>query len=232
MALAGNGDIYCVYNYYPPDDYNNYVDGEGRCHGDIAVTVSQDGGATWFYPTYITTTSSPLADVGEAMCEVYPTVSKVVEDYLEIFYLLDREAGSVVQDDPASNTLNPVYYLRVPIAEVLTDSIWHGPAFHVPRPNQVRDTNPWTPDGFRLTGAYPNPFNQSTVVEFDVQSKQIIDLALYGLDGRLIKNLYSGEVLSGHHRVTLDGRDLAAGLYFVKLKGSQSESVMKVTYLR
>ena len=60
-----NGDLYCVYNYYPPDDYNDYVNrdgrGFGRCNGDVAVTVSEDNGATWLEPTMVVETRTHLS---------------------------------------------------------------------------------------------------------------------------------------------------------------------------
>jgi len=133
LAYDDNGDLYCVYNYYPLDDYNDYVDDWGRCHGDVAVTVSEDNGASWYQPTMVVQTRTHLPEPGEAESECYTTVAERVNDFLHIFYEVDTEAGTTIQNDPnAANTLCPFVYQRVPVDEILRDEIWEdGPSFHI-----------------------------------------------------------------------------------------------------
>lgn len=239
LAYDEDGNLYCTFNYYPYGDYNDYINignapYAGRCHGDVAVTVSENNGRTWFYPTMLTTTRSPLAQVGEAMCEEYPTQSERVDDNLHISYELDREAGTILQraDAGASNTLNPFYYLRTPVELVARDSIWHGPSFHIGEEQAVRADAHLTPAGFRLSGVYPNPFNSSAQIEFDVRAQGDVELAVYDLDGRLARKLFAGLVLPGHHRVALEGVGLPAGVYVVRLSGSGSNDVMKAALVK
>lgn len=240
LAYAPNGDLFCLFNFYPYGDYNDYVDPlnqvvVGRCHGDVAVTVSEDNGATWFYPTMVTETSSPLAGVGEAMCEEYPTLAEKVDENLHILYILDHEAGSVVQDDNANNTLNEVFYVTFPVDEVRRDSIWNGPDFHINTPHNpdaVADRKDVLPAEFALTGAYPNPFNSSARIEFNVMTGQNIELGLFSTNGRKVADLYSGNALSGRHQVTLHGAELPAGVYIVKLTNGIEISTMKVAMVK
>ncbi|NQT35813.1 T9SS type A sorting domain-containing protein [bacterium] len=154
LAYDDNGDLYCVFNYYPTDDFNDYVDGDGygRCNGDIAVTVSEDNGDTWYMPTMVVETTTHLPEPGEADCEGYPTVAEMVDDYLHIFYINDKEAGTSVQDDITSNTLNPMIYQKIPVDEILREEIWEdGPAFHM-------SFRPLVQDGVRDPGV-PTPGN-------------------------------------------------------------------------
>jgi len=237
LGYDDNGDLYCVFNYFPYGDYNDYVgrDIPGRCHGDVSATVSTDNGRNWYHPTRIVETPTPFAQVGEAMSESYPTMAEKVDDNLHIFYILDLEGGStIVNDAGASNTINPAIYLRTPKDWIARDSIYNGPNFHYTGDHQADVANEpvFTPAGFRLTGAYPNPFNSRSVIEFELDRTQGIELALYGLDGRQAKVLYSGPALSGLHQVTLDGDGLAAGLYLVRLSGSGSTTSMKVALVK
>jgi hypothetical protein len=142
MAYAENGDLYCVYNYYPHGDYSI----RDRCNGDVAVTVSEDNGATWYYPTMITETfSGPEAADGEHFCESYPTVDEKVDDFIHITYEMDTEPGTSIQDDDMPATLCQWYYHALSVDEVLKDSIWTGPPWHV-------DLRPYLQDISRAQG--------------------------------------------------------------------------------
>ncbi len=171
LAYNDDGDLFCVYNYYPPDDYNDYVSDYGRCHGDVAVTVSEDNGASWYYPTMVAETRSHLAEPGEAECECYTTVAERVNDFLHIFYELETEAGTTIQNDAnAANTLCPFIYQRVPVDGILRDSIWaDGPPFHIGmRPiisEGVRAPGVPTPDGPVLVTAAIEPGGEAAIVD-------------------------------------------------------------------
>ncbi len=233
LAYSEDGDLYCVFNYFPYGDYNDYI-GAGRCHGDVAVTVSEDNGETWYYPTMLVQTSSPLPEPGEGMAEEYPTLAERVDENLHVLYILDHEAGTTIQasDAGAANTLNEVYYLKVPVEEVLRDSIWEGPDFHVSPPESVHDDGIQNPLEFRLAGAYPNPFNSTTRIEYDLEVRQTIELGIYSTTGQQVAKLFSGESLPGHHQVTLDAIALPAGVYVVKLSSGNLTSSMKVALVK
>jgi len=237
LGYDETGNLYCVFNYYPYGDYNDYVGRNirGRCHGDVSATVSTDNGRTWYHPTRLVETTTPLPEPGEAMSEVFPTIAERNDDYLHIFYILDKEGGSdILNDLNASNTLNPAIYLRTPTAEIAMDSIFIAPNFHFngERVRSVANEPVFTPAGFRLTGAYPNPFNNQSVIKFDLDRNQMIELALYTLDGRQAKVIYAGSALRGSHEIKLDGSGLAAGLYLVRLSGGGSTATLKLALVK
>ena len=241
LAYAPNGDLYCTFNYYPYDDNNDYVGSGlvGRCNGDVSVTVSEDNGHSWFHPTRIVETRSHLAGAGAAMCEEYPTLSERIDDNLHIFYILDREAGSTVAgDNGAANTLNPCIYLKVPVDSVARDSIFEGPGFHIggphwpPDPVAVKKETTQPPYGFNLVRAFPNPFNSSAQVEFELPQKAVINVILYHFDGRIAKVVFKGDMLAGSHRIELNGADLPTGVYILGLTANGASSMVKLALLR
>jgi len=150
LGYDKNGDLYCVYNYYPYEDYNR---AETHCNGDVAVTVSDDNGATWYLPTMIVETNSLRAELGECECESYPTLAEVVDEFLHISYEVDTEPGTSIQNDDSPVTLCPWYYHEVPVDLVNRDELWEGegvPRWHVEfRPivnNVLRDPGVPVPD--------------------------------------------------------------------------------------
>ena len=83
------------------------------------------------------------------------------------------------------------------------------------------------PAGLAIKGAYPNPFNPSTTIVFEVLSNGIVTLEVYNLAGQRVRKLMNSTVSVGKHSVTWNGRDdkgnaLASGLYFSRLSMGQS----------
>ena len=78
--------------------------------------------------------------------------------------------------------------------------------------------------GHVLHPCYPNPFNPSTTISFELQSQVEVALDIFDIRGRVVKTLVAGESLGqGPHQVIWDGRDnsgrvAAAGVYFYRMK--------------
>ena len=69
---------------------------------------------------------------------------------------------------------------------------------------------------------YPNPFARDTRIRFELPHPAHIELGIYGVDGRLIRLLASGERTAGEHTVCWDGcseggHRSASGVYFCRL---------------
>ncbi|MEJ1730131.1 FlgD immunoglobulin-like domain containing protein, partial [Escherichia coli] len=64
-----------------------------------------------------------------------------------------------------------------------------------------------TPVFDRLSQNYPNPFNPHTIIAFDLGKAQNISLDIYNTKGQLVRNLATGQMGEGNHRVTWNGKD-------------------------
>ncbi|MYF91676.1 MAG: T9SS type A sorting domain-containing protein [Gemmatimonadetes bacterium] len=79
------------------------------------------------------------------------------------------------------------------------------------------------PEAFWLHGNWPNPFNASTTIAFDVSGTVPVHLVVYDVLGRRVRILHSGETLTaGHYRTSWNGRDdegrsAASGVYLYQL---------------
>lgn len=77
---------------------------------------------------------------------------------------------------------------------------------------------------------YPNPFSQSTKIDFYLAQAQPVTLAIYDVQGRLVKQLINKQTLqSGSHSFVVD--NLPNGLYFCKLSTQNqtfTQKLMKV----
>ncbi|HOX26089.1 MAG TPA: Ig-like domain-containing protein [Candidatus Krumholzibacteria bacterium] len=93
------------------------------------------------------------------------------------------------------------------------------------------------PEATRLGPNVPNPFNPQTRMTFDVGQSDEVRLAIYGLDGRLVRTLFSGRLGRGRHTADWDGlddagREVAAGAYVARLETSHVARSRKMTLLR
>lgn len=88
------------------------------------------------------------------------------------------------------------------------------------------------PTTFALHPSYPNPFNPTTVIKYQLPKASYVTLKLYDILGREVKVLVDGLTEAGFHEVVLDASQLASGMYIYELKAGQFHLVKKLLLLR
>ena len=83
-----------------------------------------------------------------------------------------------------------------------------------------------------LLSAYPNPFNSTTTIRFTVPSSLSSSLTLHDPSGRQVRECLSAEVWVGEHTYLLNGEDLPAGIYLIRLNVEGASSVRKIVLIR
>ncbi len=65
----------------------------------------------------------------------------------------------------------------------------------------------------------PNPFNHTTTIAYSLLEGSFIELVVYTMDGRLVANLFKGQVEAGtKHRTDFDASGLPTGMYILQLR--------------
>ena len=78
---------------------------------------------------------------------------------------------------------------------------------------------------FRLFPNFPNPFNPSTAISYQLPDVSHVTLKVYDLLGRQVRTLISGIEEPGLHQVEFDGGSFSSGIYFYRLEtGSLTET--------
>jgi hypothetical protein len=75
-----------------------------------------------------------------------------------------------------------------------------------------------TPGTFRLLGNYPNPFNPTTTISYDLPRTSDATLTIFDVLGREVRELASGMQPAGTYDVTFDATGLPSGVYFYRLQ--------------
>lgn len=85
----------------------------------------------------------------------------------------------------------------------------------------------------RLYPNYPNPFNPTTVIHYDIDAPGEVTLSVYNSIGQQVATLVANSLQSaGSYRVNFDGSALSSGVYVVKLQTSAGIQTRMMTLLK
>jgi endo-1,4-beta-xylanase len=84
------------------------------------------------------------------------------------------------------------------------------------------------PEEFNLAAAYPNPFNPSTVIGFDLPEQAAVTLVVYDAVGREVARLVDGSLPAGRHERTFDAAMLSSGIYYYRFAAQGGDGQMHV----
>jgi deoxyribonuclease-1 len=151
------------------------------------------------------TSTNPAFDVSVGSLVIAPEAY----DYLEVTYeaggtaLADTAHLVLASDDADEGTL------AIPLAIQVAAAAGVG----------TGDTGePGLPGGVRLDQNRPNPFGRTTTLTFDLDRARSVDLAVYNINGQLVREVLRGQALpAGRHVVAFDAGGLTPGMYYYRL---------------
>lgn len=88
------------------------------------------------------------------------------------------------------------------------------------------------PDRFMLHSNYPNPFNASTTIVFDIPRPGMTRLEVYNVLGQKVETIIEDWMAAGHHDVQWDASSFASGIYFYKLTAGDGTFSRRMTLLK
>jgi predicted outer membrane repeat protein len=94
-----------------------------------------------------------------------------------------------------------------------------------------------TPRATALRAIYPNPFNPTVTIAFDVDAERAVSIAIYDVQGKLVRELVAEKRPAGQHVIHWSGTDargesVASGVYLVRLRSGGRIDVRKVVLLK
>ena len=101
----------------------------------------------------------------------------------------------------------------------------------------VEDDPRALPGAFVLHPNYPNPFNSSTTISYEVPLRGPVELTIYDLLGRPVRTLVQATVEPGRYRALWDGHDEAgqpvvSGLYIARLQAGEISLARKLVLVK
>lgn len=88
------------------------------------------------------------------------------------------------------------------------------------------------PEAFGIVNAYPNPFNASTNISFNLKSSGKVKLEVFDILGRSVETLVDNNLIAGNHQVTWNAGQFTSGMYFVRLQADDEVQSQKLLLLK
>ncbi len=88
------------------------------------------------------------------------------------------------------------------------------------------------PLDYTLEDNYPNPFNPTTIISYQLPVGSRVTLKVYDVLGRQIKSLVDERQDAGSHSITFDGTNLPSGVYFYRLQAGSYNATRKLMLLK
>jgi hypothetical protein len=110
-----------------------------------------------------------------------------------------------------------------------TDASRMGTAVLAVIPDAVEDVQPAE---YGLAQNFPNPFNPSTTINFNLDRRSDVRLTVFDVLGNTVAELVNGVQSSGLHTVTFDGSNLSSGVYFYKLETANNVTTKKMMLMK
>jgi hypothetical protein len=104
-------------------------------------------------------------------------------------------------------------------------------AFPYFQPSSVDPSTAAEPESFALN-AFPNPFNATVVLSFDVKRTDNVSLVIYDLLGREAATLASGSLPPGSYRRIWQADDQASGTYIAVLRSGSQTQLRKLVLIK
>lgn len=92
--------------------------------------------------------------------------------------------------------------------------------------------NGLAPQEFALYQNYPNPFNPTSTIQYAIPQTGFVNISIYDILGEEIRVLVNEEKTPGNYEIIFDGKDLASGVYFYKIRTGEFSQIKKMVLMR
>jgi len=130
-----------------------------------------------------------------------------------------------IRDDTKENPIDRFTVARQ-VFSWMQEMVWTG-----------TDQQPAAPRAYGLAQNFPNPFNPSTTIRYDMKDKGRVSVKIYNVAGELVRTLVESVKNAGSYSIAWDGRnnvgtDVASGIYFCKMETTDFRQTRKMVVLK
>jgi hypothetical protein len=225
--------------------YINWSDQINGLHDtDIWLSKSTDGGITWETPVRVNDDSPGKHQMfhwlvvdstnGYLYCVFYDR-RNYPDNQTDVYLAVSRDGGDTfsnyqISDSPfipSQAIFMGDYSNIVAMGEIIRPvwarmdnnrvSVWSA----IVDPNALTSISGYPnvgfPDAFRISAVYPNPFNASTTIKYQIPKKGLVEIGIYDITGKRSQHLFKGIKRAGEYSLRWDADKLSSGIYVISL---------------
>ena len=95
-----------------------------------------------------------------------------------------------------------------------------------------KQTTTIQPEEFSFAGNYPNPFNNSTEIRFNLPEAQDLKISVFNLMGQEVAVIADGMFDRGNNSINWNAQNVSSGVYLISLKGEGLNAVHKMVLMK
>jgi len=150
---------------------------------------------------------------------------------IELGTLIYRKANSVARVRPGIDAGTSGVYVIYGEGLDINHRVW------IINSSAVSGDEKGVPQTDYLAANYPNPFNPGTYIDYGISENSWVKIDVYDIGGHIIKTLHNGRKEGGHFKVYWDGRNeegrlMASGVYFCRMRTAGHEITRKLVLMR
>ena len=89
------------------------------------------------------------------------------------------------------------------------------------------------PSQLSLLQNFPNPFNPTTTISFNLDKSEVVSMSIFDLNGTEIYEVINNQFYSaGQHTININAEELPSGLYFYQLRSGKNILTKKMLLLK
>ncbi len=97
---------------------------------------------------------------------------------------------------------------------------------------RIIQTGESAPGIVELMGNYPNPFNPTTTIRYNLPQDGKVTITVYNVRGQRVVTLLSTKQTAGEHELTWNAQDQASGVYLLRLEAAGQTRTSKLLLLK
>ncbi|MEE9449931.1 MAG: FG-GAP-like repeat-containing protein, partial [Ignavibacteriaceae bacterium] len=219
--------------YYANSVYGVDVDGDGDM--DVLSASRWDNKIAWYenltpMPPVVYFSAYPTSGIVPLTVQFTDSSTGTITDWLWDF-----------GDDSTSTEQNPTHTYFV--ADTFTVSLSvSGPGgsntlirenyIIVTDPASIQELSDDLPTEFKLYNNYPNPFNPTTKIKYQIPELSFVTLKVFDVLGSEVATLVNEEKPAGSYEVEYNTIELPSGIYFYSLQAGEFVETKKMVLLR
>lgn len=154
--------------------------------------------------TYNSSTSRTQLHLAYAL----DTVNTSINQALVLYFNPKVDVETITELTLRSLQLDESYVYTKPVS--VSETVVKNEGVGVRPPSQL-------PHATRLMPNYPNPFNPTTNLMFELSEPGFVSIDVFDIAGRRLRTIEPGQTPAGSHRVTFDASTLSSGIYVVRM---------------